>query len=444
MRKLLVSLIVLGLLITWMPMSAEADSPTVTITPPTGTQAGEFDVTITFSESVTGFTSSDIGLTNGASVVSLTGSGASYTATIKPKVTGDITISVAENVATDPDTDGNSAATDQTVTVDLPHSITVREPDDGPHSEAFEVEVTFTETVGDFVADDITLTPSTLAEVTSVTGSASTYTVTITPISGQEGDLSIQIEANAVEDAESVNYPDSNTITVEIDAVRPQVSEITGPSDVQNGNFDVTITFDGPVHSFDASDLTVSGGASAASSWKSGSDGDDEYTGTIDISGVSTDNSTDVKISVGSNVAEDAAGNGNFASASSVDLTVTVDNQKPTPTIGSVSGTKSDDFKISITFDESVSNFGTSDISLSTQSGTAGGTVSSVTGSGTTYSATVSPTGEGTLRISVNAGAANDTAGNASKVSSNVDVTVDMEGPNADDYRPNDPAERCL
>ena len=406
--------------------------PTLTIDPPSGTQTSAFDVDFTFSESVMGFESGDIGLTNNARVTNLTGSGASYTATIKPKVTGNVTISVAANVATNTGGQGNTAATDQTVTVDLPHQIMVMEPDgDEPHNAAFDVTVMFTESVGGFVAGDITLTPNTMATVGTPSGSAPTYTVTITPADNQDGTLSIQIANAAVQDNEStpMDYPASNTVTVDIDTVDPQVTSITGPSDTQNGNFDVTITFDEEVDDFDASDLTVSGGASAPSRWSTGSDGDTEYTGTIDISGVSTGNSNDVTISVGSNKAEDEAGNGNSASASSVDLTVTVDNKKPTPTIGSISGTKNAAFTISITFDESVSNFGASDISLSKQSGTAGGTASGVTGSGTTYSATITPTGMGTLRMSITAGAAEDAAGNTSKVSANVDVTVDAEDP---------------
>ena len=272
MRKLLPVLIVLSLLINWMPTSAEAAAPTVTITPPSGTQTAAFDVTITFSENVTGFTSSDIGLTNGASVTSLTGSDASYTATIKPKVTGNITISVGANVATNTGGEGNTAATDQTVSVDLPHQIMVMEPDgDGPYKAAFDVKVMFTEGVassgdGAFVADDITLTPSTLATVTSVTGSSPTYTATITPVSGQEGSLSIQIAAGRVTDDAStpVDYPASNTVSVAIDAVRPQVSSITGPSGAQNEDFEVTITFDEDVNNFDPGDLTVSGGRERA------------------------------------------------------------------------------------------------------------------------------------------------------------------------------------
>lgn len=435
MKKLLISLIVLGLLINWMPTSAEAAAPTVTITPPSGTQTAAFDVTITFSEDVTGFTSDDIGLTNGASVMSLTGMGASYTGTIKPKVTGDTTISVAADVVTDSGGSGNTAATDQTVTVDLPHNIMVMAPagytsESPPYNAAFDITVMFTETVGAFVADDITLTPSTMATVGTPSGSAPTYTVTITPAANQDGTLSIQIAANAVQDSSSVNYGTaSNTVTVDIDNVRPTVSSITGPSTTQNGDFAVTITFNEEVDDFDAGDLTVSGGASAPSSWTTGADGSTSFTGTIDISGVSTGNSNSVGISVGSNVAEDAAGNGNAASASTVDLTVTVDNKKPTPTLGSVTGTKNADFTVSITFDESVSNFAKSDISFSAQSGTAGGTAKSLTGSGMTYSATITPSGTGTLRISVPAGAADDGAGNTSNASAHVDVSVDTEAP---------------
>ncbi|MDE0426992.1 MAG: Ig-like domain-containing protein [Candidatus Poribacteria bacterium] len=347
-----------------MPTSAEAAAPTVTITPPSGTQTAAFDVTITFSEDVTGFEKGDIGLTNGASVMDLTGSDDSYTATIKPKVTGDITISVGANVATNTGGEGNTAATNQTVSVDLPHSIMIMGPSgDEDRNAAFDITVMFTESVGAFVADDITLTPSTMATVGTPSGSAPTYTVTITPEANQDGELSIQIGANAVQDSSSVNYGTaSNTITVDIDNVRPTVSSITGPSGAQNDDFDVTITFSEEVDNFTPSDLTVSGDADAPSSWTTGADGSTSFTGTIDISGVSTGNSNSVGISVGSNVAEDAAGNGNAASASTVDLTVTVDNKKPTPTLGSVTGTKNADFIVSITFDESVSNFAKSDI----------------------------------------------------------------------------------
>ena len=128
---------------------------------------------------------------------------------------------------------------------------------------------------------------------------------------------------------------------------------------------------------------------------------------------------------------EDAAGNGNFGSSSSVDKTVTVDKKNPTPTIDAVSGTKNNAFPITINFDEDVRNFDSmSDISVSTQSGNATGTASSINKvNAAQYTATITPSGMGTLRISVSAGAAEDTAGNESVASMNVDVSVDTSGP---------------
>ena len=81
-------------------VQADLDAPTVVISGPSDTQTGAFDITITFSESVTGFEQSDISVTNG-SATAFSGSGANYTATITPVTTGTVTIDVPENVAAD-------------------------------------------------------------------------------------------------------------------------------------------------------------------------------------------------------------------------------------------------------------------------------------------------------------------------------------------------------
>ncbi|WP_297340437.1 HYR domain-containing protein [Pseudophaeobacter sp.] len=59
-----------------------------------------FDVTITFSETVTGFAANDITASNG-SVTALTGSGAVYTATIASTGAGSVSLSVAAGAAAD-------------------------------------------------------------------------------------------------------------------------------------------------------------------------------------------------------------------------------------------------------------------------------------------------------------------------------------------------------
>ena len=90
--------------------------PTVTLTVPSTIQNAAFEVTITFNEDVTGLEKDEILLTGPASVTSLTGTGAAYTATITPDENdeGTVTIEIAENVVED----GNKASAGKTVEVD--------------------------------------------------------------------------------------------------------------------------------------------------------------------------------------------------------------------------------------------------------------------------------------------------------------------------------------
>jgi hypothetical protein len=85
-------------------MSSAASNPTNTSPIP---------VTVTFSESVTGFTSGDITATNGT-VSGFTGSGANYSFNLTPSGQGTVSADVAANVATD--AAGNATAAAATVT----------------------------------------------------------------------------------------------------------------------------------------------------------------------------------------------------------------------------------------------------------------------------------------------------------------------------------------
>ena len=73
-----------------------------------------FAVTVTFSETVIGFATSDISVTN-ASVSGVTGSGSVYQATIVPAGSGNITISIAVGVAQGVTLQGNTASNIVTV-----------------------------------------------------------------------------------------------------------------------------------------------------------------------------------------------------------------------------------------------------------------------------------------------------------------------------------------
>ncbi len=94
------------------------DRPAVTLSGPSEVQTGSFDVAITFSETVTGFEEGEVTVGNG-SVMSFSGSGSQYTATIRPVSSETVTVDVAENVAEDKDGNGNTAADQYSVEVDL-------------------------------------------------------------------------------------------------------------------------------------------------------------------------------------------------------------------------------------------------------------------------------------------------------------------------------------
>jgi len=86
-------------------------SAAITSTTSNPTSAASFPITITFSESVVGFTNGDITATN-ATITNLAGSGAAYTATVNSTLGGSRTISVniAAGTAADAAGNGNTAA----------------------------------------------------------------------------------------------------------------------------------------------------------------------------------------------------------------------------------------------------------------------------------------------------------------------------------------------
>ncbi|WP_122075781.1 Ig-like domain-containing protein [Pseudophaeobacter sp. EL27] len=86
-------------------------APTVTLTTSaTSVSPGEsFDVTATFSETVTGFSIVDV-LVNNGSAIALSGSGALYTITVQPSGAGDIGISIVAGGAQDVSGNGNLAS----------------------------------------------------------------------------------------------------------------------------------------------------------------------------------------------------------------------------------------------------------------------------------------------------------------------------------------------
>ena len=176
--------------------------------------------------------------------------------------------------------------------------------------------------------DDISLTGSATAEASVLMDSGSEYTATITPASGADGNVIIQVPADVVVNEAGNGNTESQSRTVSVDLVRPTV-EITGVPTTANAAFEVTITFSEDVTGFTADGISLTGSATAEVSDLTGSGRD--YTATITPA---TDGEVTIQVPV--NVAEDSVDNRNTASESH---TVSVDLSSPSVEITEVPAT---------------------------------------------------------------------------------------------------------
>ena len=389
--------------------SVDLDRPSAAIAGPASLQSGSFDVTVTFSEAVTGFAAADLSVTGG-SVSSLSGSDSTYTATILPggagRAVAAVSVSVPADAAVDAAGHGNTASAAYTVSVDLEApSASVSGPA-SLQAGSFDVTVTFSEAVTGFAAADLSVTGG---SVTSLSGSGSSYTAAIRPDPAGTS-VSVSVPADAAADAAGHGNTASAAFTVAVDLTAPSVA-IGGPSRPQPGSFTLTVTFSEPVTGFDRADLSVTGG-SATSLSGTGS----TYTAAILPAGNGS-----LTVSVPADAAVDAAGHGNTASAA---YTVSADLSGPAVAISGPSRPQPGSFTVTVTFTESVTGFETADLSV-----TNGSVTSGLSGSGSSYSAAIRPAASGPVTISVAAGVAEDAAGHDNTASAPFTVMADLVAP---------------
>ena len=118
---------------TQFARTVERVAPTVTMSSPTGNPTGAttIPVTVSFSESVSGFTSADIAVC-GATASAFAGSGTTYTFNLIPTGEGTATADIAAGAATDAAGNGNTAASTFSRTIDRTGpSITLTAPANG-------------------------------------------------------------------------------------------------------------------------------------------------------------------------------------------------------------------------------------------------------------------------------------------------------------------------
>ena len=407
----------------------DIDPPGVSISGfPSGVQNGTFEVTITFTEAVSDFVQGDLLLT-GTATASITAWRANsdntvYTATITPTTSGEVTLRIPADVATDAAGNPNTAATSQTVTVDVDNPTVSIDVPSGTQTGAFDATITFSEQVNLTGSGNIT-TSNSLSRLYSLSGDGTTYTATFYRVDGEDGNVILKVPAGFAKDnADNLNT-ESGEHTVPVDWKAPTVT-VAVPSGTQNGAFNITITFSEIVTGFTASDITLTttlteGTGNATATLKSGSDGDTEYTAEITPP---ADAEGQVDIQVQAAVAQDNANQDNTISNK---LTVAIDTKSPTVTITGPTTTQSGEFDVTITFTESVSGFVSSDVSLT-------GSAASITGwrsnsDNTVYTVTITPTASGAVTVSVAANLATDAAGNPNTAAPAKTVTIDVDAP---------------
>ncbi|WP_287158006.1 Ig-like domain-containing protein [Chloroflexus sp.] len=416
------------------------------------TNAATATFTVTFSEPVTGLDSADFSLTttgsiSGASVGSVSGSGASYTVTVatgsgdgslrldlNPSGTG-ITDS-AGNAISGGFTGGESYTIDKTTPTVV--NIT-RAGADPTNATTATFTVTFSEPVTGLDSADFSLTTTgsiSGASVGSVSGSGASYTVTVATGSG-DGSLRLDLNPSGTGITDSAGNAISGGFTggesYTIDKTTPTVVSITraeaDPTNAATATF--TVTFSEPVTGLDSTDfsLTTTGSISGASvSSVSGSGA--AYTVTVTTG--SGDGSLRLDIPTAATITDlagNAVGGLPFTGGESytVDrslLTVTI-NQAPAQTDPAISSP----IRFIVIFNKPINptTFTASDITLGGSApGTLTVTITEIApNNGTTFEVVVSGmSGNGTVIASIPVNVVQDLAGNGNTASTSTDNEV--------------------
>lgn len=367
---------------------------------------GAFTVTATFSESVTRFSLLGITIGNGAASL-LSGSGATYTFLVTPTADGNVTVDVGANAAYDSAGNGNTAATQLVRAYDGTHpSVTLSSTSASPLNSAFTVTATFSESVTGLALGSISVGNG---SASNLQGSGTTYTFTVTPAA--DGAVTVDLVANAANDAAGNGNTAAAQLTRAYDATRPSVALSTTAPDPTNAAFTVTATFSESVTGFALGDIAVGNGSASSLSGSGAS-----YTFRVTPAAGGT-----VTVDVPANGASDAAGNGNTAATR---LSRTYDGTRPTVALSTPATSPTNaGFAVTATFSKSVTGFALGDVTVGN------GSASNLRGSGTTYTFDVTPSADGAVTVDVPAGGASDSAGNTNTAATQLSLTYDATRP---------------
>ncbi|MCA2993707.1 Ig-like domain-containing protein, partial [Gemmatimonas sp.] len=224
---------------------------------------GSVVYTFNFTQPVTGFTADDITVVGGTTGTFSGISATEYRLTVNPNpgFEGSLSVAVATGAAHDVAGNGSAAAQAAAQAVDT-KAPTVAITDDRATTTngAITYTFTFSEAVTGFTDDDVTVANGTKGTFTAVSGTQ--YTLVVTPATGFEGAVTVDVAAGAAADAvNNASTAAAQSVQV-VDTRAPVFTGATAASYAENGTgvaYTAAATdASGPVH------YALSGGADMA------------------------------------------------------------------------------------------------------------------------------------------------------------------------------------
>ena len=372
----------------------DAVAPTASIVvADTALAAGEASqVTITFSEAVSGLTITDFTVANGSfSSLASSDGGRTWTATLTPtaNVTDASNLIVLDNSGVQ-DAAGNTGLGSTTsnnyaIDTDRPTASIVVADTALKAGETSQVTITFSEAVSGLATTDFTVANGTLSGLASSDGGL-TWTATLTPaIDVANAGNTIALDATGVIDAAGntgVGSVASNVYA--IDTARPTATIVVADTALKAGETSqVTITFSEAVSGLTTTDFTVANGSLSG---LASSDGGVTWTAVFTPGANVTATSDTITLDTAG--VTDAAGN--TGAGSVVSNGYAIDTARPTASIvvADTALKAGETSQVTITFSEAVSGLTTADFTV------ANGSLSSLASNdgGHTWTATLTPT----------------------------------------------------
>ncbi len=380
-----------------------------------------FDITVTFDEVVTGFTVEDLAINNGTAS-NFTGSGTSYSATITPTTDGEVTVSLPENSADDVASNGNITSNQIRIPYDntSPEIPVVVSPEatiytnadthiiSGTHNENGVVVHAYLDADNDGVADTTT-------SLASATVANNSWSIEINLTQDAENNFVVIAIDEATNKSNAVDVP-----TIIEDSTPPAAPVLPNAVTALTTNYDYTelVQYQGE----SATLFVFSSGNSSTALLEIPNI--TMFDSELPIGQVYQSNGVQDGQSVALDyVMQDAAGNRSEVITGPL---VTIDTSNPEPTLTStVDNPTNEGFEVTITFDEPVTDFEATDITVTN------GTLSNFTNitAGLSWTVAITPTNDGQVTVIIPQGIATDNAGNSNTASNTFGLVYDATSP---------------